>query len=90
MLAEGAAETYHRHSSESGSISLYHCIYEMLFSSQKWSQFVMSRRTVVPMVTEATSEGLTLACSNMETRALLMPKLGFVVVGALCLGFTSA
>jgi len=42
------------------------------------------------MVTEATSEGLTLACSNIEVKASLMPELGFVVVGALCLLYNSA
>jgi hypothetical protein len=28
---------------------------------------------------------LILACSNIDVRALLIPELGFVVVGALCL-----
>lgn len=37
------------------------------------------------MVTEATSDGLILASSNIEVRASLIPALGFVVVGALCL-----
>jgi len=46
--------------------------------------------TVVPIVTEATSEGLILACSNIEVKASLIPELGFVVVGALCLLYKSA
>lgn len=41
--------------------------------------------TVVPIVTLATSSGLTFEVLNIDIMALFIPKLGFAVVGSLCL-----
>ena len=41
--------------------------------------------TVVPIVTLATFSGLTFEVLNIDIMALIIPKLGFAVVGSLCL-----
>jgi len=41
--------------------------------------------TVVPIVTLAMSSGLTFEVLNIDIMALFIPKLGFAVVGSLCL-----
>lgn len=41
--------------------------------------------TVVPIVTLATSSGLTFEVLNIDIMALFIPKLEFAVVGSLCL-----